>query len=66
MSDFLENIGLHEQGFSDEQIARIDAAKPKAAFVMSWVKEHKTVLNELIDVAEMIASQIEQHQKETS
>ncbi len=64
MPDFMEEMGLHHFGFDDNQIAQIDAAIPKAAFVLDWVKQHKTVLLQLIDTAEMAAAQIAKFQKE--
>ena len=66
MSDFIESIGLHAEGFTDEQIAQIDAAKPKFAYVLNLIMQNRTVINELIAVGNMIVAQIEQHQKETS
>ena len=66
MTDFLESIGLHSEGFTDDQIAQIDAAKPKFAYLLNLVMQNRTVINEVIAVANMIAAQIAQHQKETS
>ena len=66
MSDWMESMGLHAEGFTDAQIAQIDAAKPKFAYVMNLLKENMTVITEIIGVANMIAAQIAQHQKETS
>ena len=66
MTDFLESIGLHSEGFTDDQIAQIDAAKPKFAYLLNLAMQNRTVFNEVIVVANMIAAQIEQHQKETS
>ena len=66
MSDWMESMGLHAEGFTDAQIAQIDAAKPKFAYVMNLLKENMTVITEVIGVANMIAAQIAQHQKETS
>lgn len=60
MSDWMEEMGLHHFGFTDDEIAKIDAAKPKLDFVMTWAKQHKTILNELIDVGQMIAKRINQ------
>lgn len=66
MSDFIESMGLHAEGFTDAQIAQIDAAKPKFAYVLNLLKDNMTVITEVIGVANMIAAQIAQHQKETS
>ena len=66
MTDFIESIGLHAEGFTDDQIAQIDAAKPKFAYLLNLIMQNRTVINEVIVVANMIAAQIEQHQKETS
>ena len=66
MSDWMESMGLHAEGFTDAQIAQIDAAKPKFAYVLNLLKDNMTVITEVIGVANMIAAQIAQHQKETS
>ena len=56
-------IGFDTTGMT---AAQIDAAKPKFAYVMNLLKENMTVITEVIGVANMIAAQIAQHQKETS
>lgn len=66
MSDWMEEMGLHHFGFTDDQIAKIDAVIPKAAVVLQWAKDHRTILNELADVGEMIFTQLAKFQKEQS
>jgi hypothetical protein len=66
MTSFMETTGLHMVGFTDAQIAEIDAAIPKAAYVLAWVKNNKSVLMQLIDVSEMAFKQIESYQKENT
>ena len=38
MPDFIESVGLHSQGFNDEQIAEIDAVKDDVAHVISMLQ----------------------------
>ncbi len=35
MGDWIENIGLRTEGFSDDQIAQIDAAKPDLLHIIA-------------------------------
>lgn len=58
MNDFMLNMALQHFNFDETQSARIRAAIPKAAYLAQLVKSHKSVINEMIDVAEMITSQI--------
>jgi len=64
MADWFEAMGLHHFGFNDEQIAQIDAAVPKAQYVLNLVQNNHTVINELFTVAKMIVDQIAQYQKD--
>lgn len=64
MTDWMEAMGLHHFGFDDNQIAKIDAMIPRAAYVFRLAKQNKTVLAELIDAGEMIFSQLAQYRKE--
>ncbi len=59
----MEEMGLSHFGFNDAQIAQIDAAIPKAAVLMDWIKQHKTMLNQLIDTATMVADQMQNFKK---
>lgn len=52
------DMALRHFEFDDAQIAQIKAAIPKAAYLVGLVKNHKTVINELIDVANMVAAQV--------
>lgn len=52
------DMALNHFGFDETQSARIKAAIPKAAYLAQLVKSHKTVINEMIDMVEMITSQI--------
>lgn len=63
MADWMEEMGLEHFGFSDDQIAKINAAIPKAAFIAGLVKQYRTTINELFDVAEMVLDQMDKFQK---
>ncbi len=58
MNDFMLDMALNHFGFDDQKKEKIKAAIPKAAYLAQLVKSHKTVINELIDVVEMVTSQI--------
>jgi hypothetical protein len=58
MDDFMVDMALRHFEFDDAQMARIKAAIPKVAYVAKLVKLNKTVMNELIDVFEMVATQV--------
>ncbi len=64
MADWMEQMGLRHFGFNDDQISQIDAAIPKAEVILAFLKSHRTIVNELIDVAEMMTKQFAQFQKE--
>jgi len=58
MNDFMVDVALNHFGFDEEQKARIKASIPKAQYVAALVKNNKTVINEMIDVMDMIFTQI--------
>lgn len=58
MNDFFLEMALRHFGFDEQQIARIRAFIPKAAYLTRLIKLHKTLINEAIDIAEMVANQI--------
>ena len=58
MNDFMLEMAMRHFGFDDNQIARVKADIPKAAYLAQLVKSHKTVINEMIDVVEMILTQV--------
>lgn len=58
MSDVLLDLALRHFDFTDDDIAKIRAAIPKAAYVANLIKNNKTVINELIDIAQMVSEQI--------
>lgn len=63
MNDFMLDMALHHFDFTDDQIAKIKAAIPKFAYIAKLAKNNKTVANELIDVIDMIATQINKELK---
>jgi len=58
MNDFMLDMALNHFDFSDEQKAKIVAAIPKVQYTANLIKQHKTLINDLIDVAAMVAAQI--------
>jgi hypothetical protein len=64
MSDIIEGLGLHFEGFSDQQIAQIDGIKDDLMHLMATLKLEMPRLNRVIPVLTMAAEVIAQHQKE--
>jgi hypothetical protein len=57
-NDFLLDMALRHFDFTEDQITQIKAAIPKVAYVANLVENHKTVINELIDIINMVAAQV--------
>lgn len=66
MSDWMEAMALSHEGFTDAEVAQIDAAKDDLNHVVATIEAIWPRLTRLIPVATMIAARIAQHQKETS
>ena len=64
MTDFIESIGLHAEGFSDEQIAQINAELPDAQALIALDKANLPKITRLITVLQMAVAVFEQHQKD--
>ncbi len=71
MTDFVESMGLHAEGFTDEQIAQINAAMPYAKALADRINANLPLFNtlwadaqKLLPVIQMALTVIEQHQKE--
>ena len=64
MTDFLESIGLHAEGFTDQQIAQLDAIKPDIEFLANLVKTEMPRINRIVPVIAMAIAVYAQHQKE--
>lgn len=58
MNDFLLNMALNHFEFDNSQRQRIAASIPKWSYAANLLKQHKSLINELIDVADMIAAQV--------
>jgi len=65
MGDFIENFGLRDQGFTDDEIAQIDGAKDDLSHVIATIQEIWPRLTRLVPVATMVIERIAQHQKES-
>ena len=63
MADFVEALGLHVEGFTDAQIAQIDAIKPDVDHLANLVKSEWPRITRVIAVAQMVARVIAQHQE---
>ena len=66
MTDFIESMGLHSEGFTDAQIDQINAAVPDAQALIAALKTELPRINRLLPVIQMVFTVFEQHQKETS
>jgi len=64
MADFLESMGLHMEGFTDAQIAQVDAIKPDLEHLIGLVKVELPRINRIVPVLKMMADAYAQHQKE--
>jgi ABC-type transporter Mla subunit MlaD len=64
MTDFIETIGLHAEGFTDQQIAQINAELPDAQALIALVKANLPAITRLITVLQMAVAVFEQHQKD--
>ena len=65
MGDFVEDIGLHSQGFNDAQIAQLDGIKDDLVHLMATLKLEWPRLTRVVPVLTMAATVIAQHQKGT-
>jgi hypothetical protein len=64
MSGFLESMALHEFGFTDEQIAQIDAVRPDVEFLLNLLKTEMPRIVRVINVAQMAIKVYNANQKE--
>jgi prefoldin subunit 5 len=48
MTDFVTNMGLHMEGFTDEQIAQINEAIPYAQALVTRINANMALLNTLM------------------
>ena len=63
MSTWVEEMGLHAEGFTDEEIAQIDAAKDDAYHTAATIQAIWPRLTRLLPVAVMILSRLDSNQK---
>ena len=63
MSTWVEEMGLHAEGFTDNEIAEIDAAKDDAYHVAATIQAIWPRLTRLLPVAVMIISRLDSNQK---
>jgi len=64
MTDFLESMGLRMEGFTDAQIAQIDAIKPDIEHLIGVVKAELPRIDRIVPALKMMADVYAQHQKE--
>ncbi len=48
MGTWVEDMGLHSEGFTDEQIAEIDLAKPDALHLWATIQQEAPHLQKII------------------
>lgn len=65
MSTWIEEMGLHAEGFSDEQIAQIDAVRDDLFHVVATIKAIWPRLTRIAPVAVMVLQQLDLNQKRT-
>jgi hypothetical protein len=61
--DLLESFGLKMEGFTDEQIAQIDAIKPDLEHLSLVLRNEMPRVNKVLDVVRMAIGVLSQHQK---
>lgn len=60
---FMESMGLHAEGFTDEEIARIDAIKDDLAHLLGVIKAEMPRINKVVPVIKMAADVVAAKQK---
>ena len=51
---FIEDMGLHAEGFNDEQIAQIEAIKPDLLHLVATYQAVKPRIDRIIPVVRMV------------
>ncbi len=65
MADWLESFALHHYGFTDEEIAKIDAAKEDLLHVVATIQVIWPRIERLLPVARLVAERVAQQQRES-
>ncbi len=63
MSTWIEEMGLHAEGFTDEQIAQIDAAKDDFLHIWATYQAIRPRINRVAPVVRMILEVLDINQK---
>ncbi len=63
MSTWIEEMGLHAEGFTDEQIAQIDAAKDDFLHIWATYQAVKPRIDKVAPVVRMILEVLDINQK---
>lgn len=63
MSTWMEEMGLHAEGFNDTQIAQIDAVRDDVFHVIATIQAIWPRLTRIMPVAVMVAEQLAANQK---
>lgn len=63
MATWIEEMGLHSEGFTDEQIAQIDAAKSDALHLWATIQQEIPRMVRLAPVIRMILERLDFNQK---
>lgn len=63
MSTWIEEVGLHAEGFTDEEIAQIDAVKDDALHIWATYQAVKPRIDRITPVIRMILERLDANQK---
>lgn len=63
MSTWIEEMGLHAEGFSDTQIAEIDGVKDDVLHIIATIQAIWPRITRVLPVARMVAEQLAANQR---
>lgn len=63
MSTWIEEMGLHAEGFTDEEIAQIDGIKDDALHIIATIQAIWPRITRVLPVARMIAERLDANQR---
>lgn len=63
MSTWVEEMGLHAEGFNDQQIAEIDGIKDDVLHIIATIQAIWPRITRVLPVARMVAEQLAANQR---
>ena len=63
MSTWIEEMGLHSEGFTDSEIAEIDAIKEDLVHIIATVQAVWPRLTRVLPIARMVAARVAANQR---